>query len=211
MNSSKIAYSFGGVLILGTVLSSFFSTDPRWMNWHFSRLGEGNTFSSEIFNTALLIASLLAFILGLSLKDNISQISDKSNINIDRAKTIIYKSFSVATVCLIGVAFFPFDRFPMIHNIFGYSMLFMFLRLCVSMPKVLPIFSKRFNLYSRLVVACVIICYTLFAAMKMITLLAVEFVMFSYFYLWIILFIRGLSREFKKGDNPISGKSPYEY
>lgn len=211
MDSSRIAYSFGGVLILGTILSSLFSTDSRWMNWHFSRLGEGSTFSSSIFNVALLLAAVLAFALGLSLKDNISRITNTTDVDVDRAKTIIYKSFSVATVCLIGVALFPFDRFPMIHNIFGYSMLFMFLALCVAMPRVLPIFSERFNTYSQLVVVCVVICYTLFAAMKIITLLIVESIMFSYFYLWILLFVRGVTREYKKGDNQINEKSPYEY
>jgi len=110
----------------------------------------------------------------------------------NRAKIIIRRAFSVVSVCLIGVAIFPFDRFPAIHNIFGYSMLFMFLALSVNMQRILPIFSRQFYSYGRSIILCAILCYILFLAAKVITLLTVEFIMLTLLYIWLLLFIKGI-------------------
>lgn len=196
MNNPNLAYSFGGVLLLGSVLSGILTTDTRWMNWHFSRLGEGGTVSSIIFNLTLLISAAVFFTLGLSLADSISRIPDTLNIDVNRAKTIIYRAFSVVTVCLVGVAVFPFDRFPAVHNTFGYSMLFTFLALCVFMPKILPVFSRNFYLYSRLIILCTVLFYILFLAMKVVTLLTVEFAIVSLLYVWLLLLIKGIDQSY---------------
>lgn len=192
MNNSNLAYSFGSVLLAGAVTSGLMTKDVRWMNWHFSRLGEGGTISSVIFNVTLLISAMFMFTLGSKLSDSISRISDVADIDINRAKTIIRRAFNAATVCLVGVAFFPFDRFPAIHNIFGYSMLFIFLALCINMQKILPIFSRPFYIYGRSIILCAILCYILFLAAKTITLLTVEFIMVMLLYVWLLLFIKGI-------------------
>jgi hypothetical membrane protein len=197
IDSPNLAYSFGSVLLVGAATSGLLTKDTRWMNWHFSRLGEGGTISSIIFNITLLISAAVMFALGLALIENISQIPDTVSINVNRAKTIISRAFNAVTVCLVGVAIFPFDRFPVIHNIFGYSMLFIFLALCIMMPKILPIFSKQFYIYSRLVILCAIICYTLFLAVKVMTLLAVEFVMFTSLYAWLLFLISGIRKSYR--------------
>lgn len=196
MGSSNLAYTFGSILLAGAVVSGFLTKDPRWMNWHFSRLGEGGTFSAIIFNVTLLVSAIVMFALGLALMDSISRIPDTANIDINRAKTVISRSFSAVAVCLIVVALFPFDRFPVVHNIFGYSMLFIFLALCITMPKILPIFSRQFYTYSRLVILCAIVCYILFLGMRVITLLAVESVIFTSLYVWLILFINAIRKSY---------------
>lgn len=192
MNSHNLAYSFGGILLMGAVASGLMTKDTRWMNWHFSRLGEGGTFSSLIFNITLLVSATFMFTLGLKLSNSISHIPDSADIDVNSAKKIIFRSFSAVTACLIGVALFPFDRFPVIHNIFGYSMLFIFLALCVNMQKILPIFSRRFYVYGRTIILCAILCYILFLAAKSITLLTVEFIMFTLLYVWLLSFINGI-------------------
>lgn len=196
IDSPNLAYSFGGVILAGAVASSLLTTDPRWMNWHFSRLGEGGTIASMVFNATLLISAIFMFALGMTLRNNISNIADTPGINTNRARTIISRAFGAVAICLIGVAIFPFDRFPVIHNIFGYSMLFIFLALCVAMPKVLPIFSRQFHNYSRLVILCAVMSYTLFIAAKFITLLNVELVIFIFLYVWLLLFIDGIRKSY---------------
>jgi hypothetical membrane protein len=196
MDSPNLAYSFGGVLLTGAIISGALTKDQRWMNWHFSRLGEGGTVSSVIFNVTLLVAATIMFALGVALSENISNIPVTKDVDIDRAKTVIQRAFIAVTVCLVGVAIFPFDRFPFVHNIFGYSMLFIFLALCIAMPKILPIFSKKFYTFSRLVILSAIVCYTLFLAAKVMTLLAVEFVIFSFLYVWLLLLINGIRKSY---------------
>lgn len=192
LDSLKLLYLFVVILLIGAIFSAVITKDTRWMDWHFSRLGEGGNFSSLVFNITLFISAMVMFILALSLRDNISLITSNVNININRAKMIVYRSLSIVTLCLIGVAVFPFDRFPVIHNICGYSMLFIILALCIYVPNLLPIFSKKFYIYSRLVILCVIICYILFIVLSVISLLTVEFIIFLCLFGWFLLFIKGI-------------------
>lgn len=194
LKSQSLAYSFGGVLLLGAVTSGLLAKDTRWMGWHFSRLGEGGTFSSLIFNTSLLISAVIMFLLGITLSNEVKKIS-KSGIDINKVYSVISRTFTAVTICLICVAIFPFDRFPVIHNIFGYSMLFIFLWLCIMLPKILPIFSKTFYTYSRSIILYVIICYTLFLVTQTITLLVVELILFICLYVWLLSLINGIYKS----------------
>jgi MFS family permease len=188
----NLAYLFFGIVLFGATLSGLLTTDSRWMNWHFSRLGEGGMISAMIFNIALLISAVIMFALGVALTDNIACVSKKSDMNLDKFKKIINRSFTAIAICLVGVATFPFDRFPVVHNIFGYSMLFIFLGLCIVTPKMLPIFSRKFYIYGQSVILCTIICYVLFIIVGSITLLTVEFIIFTFLYGWLLLFINGI-------------------
>lgn len=195
MGSHKLAYSFGGVLLTGSFFSSILTEDVRWIQWHFSRLGEGETFSSYIFNITLIISSVLMYYLAVNVRDSIKNIStEKLNINIsNRASSTYYKAFCYVTVCLLGVAIFPFDRFPIVHNIFGYSMLFTFLYLCIFSQRILPIFSKQFYIFGYFIIFLTMILYTFFLGFKTITLLFVEAVILIFLYRWFILFLNGIN------------------
>lgn len=188
----NLAYLFFGIVLFGATLSGLLTTDSRWMSWHFSRLGEGGMISAMIFNVALLVSAVVMFALGIALTDNIARVSKKSDMNLDKIKKIINRSFTAIAICLVGVATFPFDRFPVVHNIFGYSMLFIFLGLCIVTPKMLPIFSRKFYIYGQSVILCTIICYVLFIIVGSITLLTVEFIIFTFIYGWLLLFINGI-------------------
>jgi len=194
-NCFKLLYLFIIIILAGSFCSAMLTDDSRWMNWHFSRLGEGSAFSSMIFNVAIFLSAIVMLALAISLSNNVSKIRSNQNFDAIRAKTIIYRAFTAVTVCLIGVSLFPFDRFPVVHNICGYSMLFVFLALCITAPKFLPIFSKNFYIYSKVVLLCVIICYTLFIVFQTVTLLSIEFVIFIFLYGWLFLFIKGIYRN----------------
>ncbi len=189
-----LAYLFFGTMLLGALLSGLLTTDTRWMNWHFSRLGEGGMLSALIFNTALLVSAMIFGALGLALTDTISRFSAIEGVDLPRAKMIIGRSFNIITICLIGLAIFPFDTFPAFHNIFGYSMFFTFLFLCAVTRSFLPIFSREFYLYSYGVVLIATLCYVLFLIVGSITLLTVEFTMYTFLYGWLLMFINGIQK-----------------
>jgi len=192
LNSTYLAYLFGGVLLLGAGVSAFMTKDLRWMNWHFSRLGEGGTLSSVIFNVAVFVSAIIMFYLSYALSDDTAHITKITSVDLIKAKAIINRAFNAVAICLIGVSLFPFDRFPMIHDFFGYSMLFIFLALCITTQKVLPIYSRQFYLYCNLIILGTVVCYTLFFGLKVITLLTVEFILFTFLYVWLIYFIKGI-------------------
>lgn len=179
-------------MLVGSIISAILTKDLRWMNWHFSRLGEGGAFSSLIFNLALIISSFLMFTLTYALSRDVLKITDISEHVIQRAHTIVLRSFGLISVCLIGVAVFPFDKYPILHNTFGYLMLVVFLVTCINTRKILPIFSDKFYTYCDNILLFTVVCYSLFVGFKLISLLAVEFAIFTYLYVWLIGFTRGI-------------------
>ena len=195
LNSIKLVYSLGVVLLVGAITSALLATDPRWVNWHFSRLGEGGTIPAMIFNMFLLISAVIFFSIGLALKADFTRISDVGNINLKTAKNVICGAFFAVGICFVGVAFLTFDRFPVAHNIFGYSILISFVALLFLVPKVLPIFSRRFYIYNYLIIFSATISYTLFFFAKVITMLSVEFLMFIQIYVWILLLNQGICKR----------------
>ena len=197
----NLAYLFFSTMLLGTSLSGLLTTDTRWMSWHFSRLGEGGMLSAVIFNSALLVSAVIMGALGLALTDNIVRLSAIKGVNLPRAKMIIGRSFNIIAICLIGLATFPFDTFPVFHNIFGYSMFFTFLFLCVTTPSFLPIFSRKFYLYSQGVILLATLCYVLFLVVGSITLLTVESIMYTCLYGWLLLFISGIQKTATTAPN----------
>lgn len=193
ITTERLAYLFGGLLLVGSITSGILNPDKRWLEWHFSRLGEGGMLSAYIFNISLVIAAGLIFFIGKRLTDEIPRIDNQSEIQLLRAKNIISRCFYLVTICLLVVAIFPFDQNQVIHNIFGYSMLFTFLYLCIFVAHILPIFSQRYYLYGFGIIATTAFCYILFLAFKVITLLEVETVLFSMLYIWLILLIKGIN------------------
>ena len=192
ITTEKLVYLFGGVLLTSSVASGILNPDKRWLEWHFSRLGEGGMLSAYVFNISLVIAAGLIYFIGRRINDEVSKINSMTSKDLLRAKKIISYAFYLVTVCLLVVAFFPFDQNQVIHNIFGYSMLFTFLYLCIFVSRILPIFSKKYYVYGFGVIATTVICYILFLVFKVITLLEVETILFSMLYIWLVLFVQGI-------------------
>jgi len=193
MNCKNLVYLFGGVIFVGSVISGLLTTDKRWIGWHFSRLGEGGMFSSTIFNISIFVAALIVFILSIALVNNITNINNINKTKINRAARIINKVFKIIAFCLFGVSIFPFDNYPTVHNIFGYSMLFTFLYLCIFISKILPIFPQQFYIYGYSILLSTAVCYILFLFLGVISLLTVEMILFSIIYYWLVLFAKGVS------------------
>jgi hypothetical protein len=193
LNAKQLAYMFAGILSIGSIISGYFDPDKRWIEWHFSRLGEGGTFSSIIFNVTLIISAIIIYLIGIELANGILNIRNISEVAQNRAKNIVSNGLKVVAGCLVLVSIFPFDRFPVIHNIFGYSMLFIFLCICISIVNILPIFSKKFLIYSYMITLICVICYTLYLGLKTFSLLTVELITFVLVFIWLLLFINDIS------------------
>ena len=53
-----------GIAVVGIGTSMLLTDDPRWLQWHLSRLGEGGHISSGIFNLTLCLVALLFVVIG---------------------------------------------------------------------------------------------------------------------------------------------------
>jgi hypothetical protein len=197
MSGAQIVYLFGVTLLSGALISGLSSADKSWIQWHFSRLGEGGRLSAIIFNIALMLAGAMLIILGIKIKYAINKLIKKIKLEHNFKTALLYRLLYIVGVCLISVGLFPFDRFPLIHNIAGYGSLVGVLLVCYFSPLLLPVFTKRYIKYSHFLVATTVIIYTLYFTIHSLRLLIVEFILFVFVYIWLLSFIKEIYNKIK--------------
>ncbi len=201
LNIINFVYIFGGIILAGVCISGLITSDVRWMNWHYSRLGEGGQMSAIIFNIAIFMSAMVIYLLSRELGADIIKLPNLSETARLKAVKLIRRLFQAISICLVCVAVFPFDVFPTVHDIFGYSMLLLFLSLCWFMPIILPKLSTRLYTYGKFIIFSTIFCYILFGVYKLITLLIVETIVFTLLYIWLIFFVKEVnSKIYHKND-----------
>lgn len=181
---------FGAVVFLGSIISAVYTTDKRWMYWHFSRLGEGGHASSIVFNLSMFIGGLLMAWLSFELIKLIRKVKFNETTDALYAENLLKMVFPLTAVCLFGVSLFPFDKFPVIHNSFGYGMTFILLSLCTLTPQYITIFPKWFYRYGYILLCVTALLFTIFFTLQPYTLLQVETVVFIMVFVWLQIFTR---------------------
>lgn len=197
MSGAMVVYLFGTTLLSGALISGLSSADKTWIQWHFSRLGEGGRISAIIFNAALILAGIMLIILGVKLKAAVKKLIKKYKLESNVKTLLLYRMIYVVGFCLIAVGIFPFDQHPLIHNIAGYGSLVGVLIVCYISPYLLPIFSKRYIRYSHFLVAATVIIYSFYFTIHSLRLLIVEFILFIFVYIWLLAFIKEIYNKIK--------------
>ncbi|MDR0397932.1 MAG: hypothetical protein LBH36_01995 [Candidatus Nomurabacteria bacterium] len=185
LSSYKLTYVLIAVMACGLVLSMFLTEDPRWMEWHLSRLGEGMALSSAIFNFSITIGALLLAIIAMLIADDICAASKTKQA--ERGARILRDILLIVAVCWLGVGCFPFDRFPIIHNCFGYGEFFLLGGAMLALHSLYSGFSKR--TYSLGIAAVLVtgVLMILFHLVQFTTLLAVELIGQLFTSAWLLL------------------------
>ena len=192
----QLSYIFAPVVLFGAVISALLTHDRSWMGWHFSRLGEGGGVPPMFFNGGLIFGGLLMIAIGLKIKSILDKMSAKKKLHFDDRYSFLYLLVILTGLCMIIVAFFPFDRFPVLHNTAGYGTLFSVLFLAYSSPKLLPIFSEKYHKYSKILFVSAAILYSGYFIIHFPSLLIVEFILFVLIYIWLLVFQRELYEKF---------------
>ncbi len=196
LSTEKLSYLMAFIVFLGSASSAFFSPDNRWMYWHFSRLGEGDTPSAYIFNATVILCALLMVELARRIRDDIwdtrNLFTNKSDLR-SRANKL-YMAFWGIAVCMTGIVIFPYDTHPNLHRLFGYSMLLVFIWIIVMAPRLIRKFPRHLTVWSYAFIAIVIALYGVHISTQLINLLILEVLIGSFFFLWIAIFTRALSK-----------------
>ena len=194
--------TIGWMLIIcslaGIALSISLTTDSQWTSWHLSRLGEGGSYAAFIFNTTFLLAAILMLLLTRALARELFLVASLRR----RTRLIIFNTL-VAT-CWAGIGIFPFDQFPVIHNIFGYGQFLLLAILMVHMRRICPVFTERTYVMGAGVVLITSTFLALFHLTHVTTLLTVEIIGQLGIYLWLLsLTYDAGSLGMKKADRPL--------
>lgn len=183
-SSYTLIWALIGVATLGIALSIKLTPDTRWMSWHLSRLGEGHSLSSAVFNFTFILAALI-----------LAKIASRIGVEVATKGALMLRTllFSVA-VCWIGVGSFPFDQFPVIHNLFGYSQFLIMVYMMIRLEHICPHFSTRTYTIGLGVAITTGLLLALFHLTHFTTLLVVELIGQIGIYAWLLSMANDLRR-----------------
>lgn len=185
--ATALVWLLVGLTIIGLGLSMILTKDPRWMGWHLSRLGEGGHLSSHIFNYSLAFAAMLLILLFIRLRQHLLNVESTAYANL-----FTLCGIGIAT-CWLGIANFPFDQYPNIHNLFGYSMFTIMIILLLKAKQLIvncSDFAYKLGLIGVILTAALM---ALHHATHLITLIIVEAIGHTIFLLWLIIITHQIS------------------
>lgn len=180
VSSFNLAWAFTGVTLTGLALSIALTTDSRWAQWHLSRLGEGGSLSASIFNFSLIIAAMILSWLGIKVANEIR--GDRPHAGVFILRSVLF----FIALCWVGVATFPFDKAPIIHNIFGYAQFFAVGFAMLRLKWLCPRFSDRTYFIGYGATLLTGLLMALFHMTHFTTLLVVELIGQLFIYIWVL-------------------------
>ena len=181
--SAQVALIFVVVYFLLAVgVSIILSHDPNWGRWHISYLGEGNSFSANFFNAAMMIGGF--FMAGFSL------LFHKYLVSIGaRYPKLITVCFLLISLCIYLIGLFPRSFGILPHDIFGHVIYFAFLLLCLTTPWSLPGQKRWFYVVSYLFHVAMLILFILYWTGVSESLYAAEAATFIFFIGWTVILL----------------------
>lgn len=182
------------IMAVGGIASMSLTQNPDWTSLHLSRLGEGGHLSSYLFNATAALSGLAMLELAVRLiqADGWKATGDKAA---RRDKMVIAVALRAIAVCLVGLSIFPYDKFVVVHNIFGYGMTLIYLVSITYLTYSLPVFGRRFRLATNIFLTLTLgmfAFYFLFNG-RQITLLQVQALGLVFFFVW----TAGLARRLR--------------
>lgn len=181
----RLYWFFVFFIVASLVITMLTTRDDRWMQWHLSRLGEGTELPAAFYNFSLCIVGLLAFILAYQTTKIIKARAPKVNVAPYRG------IYAITLLQHFGIATFPYDRFPQIHDFFGYGLFFTCTLLLLLLKYIAPYLSKstvRAGLLMTVLASIPMILYQYFGIG---TLLVMEL----YGIFWMLLLIYIIARD----------------
>ena len=185
--SHSFAWVLLGIISTGFALSMLLTQDTKWANWHLSRLGEGNSTASFIFNGTMVLAAMVLILLATRIAD---EMSHRHN---SRGARRLQAALVMVAICLVGVGAFPFDKFPVIHNIFGYGQFFVLSGLILTLRAIYPHFRERTYISGYVAVGITMLLMVLFHLTHFTTLLIVELIGQLLAYAWVLSITRDMA------------------
>ena len=176
----------------GLALSIRLTTDSRWVQWHLSRLGEGAGVAPHIFNFSLILAGIIVAWLGTRITDEVEDYRPHPGVVALRSLLLF------VAICWAGVASFPFDTFPIVHNIFGYAQFFTIGFMMLWLKWLCPRFSDRTYYIGYGAAITTGLLMGLFHLTHFTTLLIVELIGQLFIYIWILSMTYDQRRNLQK-------------
>lgn len=193
ISSEPILYLIAAIMAVGGLLSAAMTADPRWMQWHLSRLGEGGHVSAVVFNLSCALSSLLMGEFARRIVNDLAIIT-MPRATLEAARRIVGVGLGLVAVCMMGIAVFPFDHYPVVHNIFGYGMTLVYVVIITQLPTLLPVFTRVFMAFTYAFVALMVVLFGVYFATGGTRphLIYIEITGLLFFFVWVIMLVRSI-------------------
>lgn len=178
----------------GALASMLTTQDHTWWQIHFSQLGSsrGGAVSSYAFNLTMIIGGLIVSLLADFILNDLQHIQH-ANPKYAAIRANVVRGLLIAVgVGMIGVGLVPYDRIRIVHDISANLTTASFAMLVVTLPWLMPMFSRVFFGASYVFVLAGVFCYWL-ALKLVISLTTMELLVILLFFSWLVLFIRQIN------------------
>lgn len=194
LSTLKLVSLLSVFMFSGALASMLTTQDHTWWQIHFSQLGSsrGGMVSSYAFNLTMIIGGLIVALLADFILNDLEHIKH-ANPRYTAVRANIVRSLFIAIgVGMMGVGLVPYDQIRVIHDISANLTTASFAMLVVTLPWLMPMFSRVFFGASYLFVLAGGFCYWL-ALNLVISLTTMELLIILLFFSWLVLFIRQIN------------------
>lgn len=172
-------------LAVGAFTSMLSATDPLWWKENLSTLGISDDLSALAFNLTLIIAGVIVTTVAHFATATIPT----GNIKEVRGRNFVRGGLVLIGVLLACVGLFPVDEFFTAHNVAASGMAVVFVSMVIGLRRFVPAMPRVFLLLGYVFVG-VIALMAVFFVTGYYNLTAVELVVFSLVFSWLVVFIR---------------------
>ncbi|GAA1596176.1 hypothetical protein [Leucobacter chromiireducens] len=206
LTTARLSTLFAVFMTGGVLVAMLSTSDAEWWRLHFSELGVGESLSSIVFNSTLIVGGLLMASLGSLIAGSLTVWAAAAPPSRTRNVRLVQWAFLGVGVGLAGVGLVPVNVSLLVHNTFATGMAVVFGALLIGLRWILDGFSRVFLLFSDVVLIGIAFSALLFWPLGYYNLAAFELVAAGIIFAWLIIFLRHLdaavpSRE-KSQDSP---------
>lgn len=196
MTTQRMSTLLMAYIVVGCLTAAVTTSDPLWWREHFSQLGTYGDISSWMFNATLVAGGLLVTTFAVYISHDMRALVAAGRLKDESSPGMVSRMFVIMGVMLAGVGLVPVDISFWIHTISAAGMAIVFLVLIIRGRR------KLRGMPSSYFVASWSIAIAIFATIaayltKVLGLTALEIIVFSLIFGWIMVFIRflGLAAE----------------
>lgn len=176
-------------LVGSVVIAIVLSDDPNWAKWHISYLGEAHTFSADFFNVSMWLSGLVIIWLSMSFRRDLEELQSRGGGFSGVRPLLVQSGLIIMAVCVYLIGLFPRSYGVLPHDIFGHTIYFVFLALCLASPWILPGFKRWFYVTSYAFHAAMLVLFVMYWTDISDSLYLAEVATFVFFLGWLGLLI----------------------
>jgi hypothetical membrane protein len=191
MNTQRMSSLVRTFIAFGVITAMAISPEPDWWKVHFSHLGTYHDLASLFFNGTLIVGGLLVTTFAVYVAHDLQALVDQGALANRRSPRIVSTLFVVMGVAFAGVGLFSVDVNRVVHDIAALGLAATFLGLLVASPKLLRGMPRAYFVSSWVIFSATIAAALMFA-FGLITLTAIEIIVFVLIFAWIAVFTRFL-------------------